>query len=281
MLYSEQMKEICEKLGVNPAECKDGLYSTLLQTISDACDGGGGSGGGDGWHLNDASYLFSQGVRLDERNSIIPKLKGVTNTSYMFNECKTLESLDVSKLDTSEVTTMAKMFYCCENLTSLDVSNWNTSKVTNMSSMFHLAQKLTRLDVSNFDTSNVTNMSSMFTACASLEEITGFSATNKAQMSIGFPSITSAPGYALKRLTFRTDLPEGQYSIRSKIDIRYCSFEREGMVEMFNTLPDVSGLTHASTHKIISIKGNPCVTNETLTAEDEAIATSKGWDIIK
>lgn len=50
MLYSEQMHQICEKLGVKREECKDGLYSTLLQTISDACDGGGGgSGGGDEW----------------------------------------------------------------------------------------------------------------------------------------------------------------------------------------------------------------------------------------
>ena len=55
MLYSEQMKEICEKLGVNPADCKDGLYSTLLQTISDACDGGGGSGGGEEEWFNDGN----------------------------------------------------------------------------------------------------------------------------------------------------------------------------------------------------------------------------------
>ena len=44
MLYSEQMKQICEHLGVDPGTCSDGLYSTLLQTICDAC--GSGSGGG-------------------------------------------------------------------------------------------------------------------------------------------------------------------------------------------------------------------------------------------
>ena len=44
MLYSEQMKEICDKLGVDRSECKDGLYSTFLQAISDACDNAGGGG---------------------------------------------------------------------------------------------------------------------------------------------------------------------------------------------------------------------------------------------
>jgi hypothetical protein len=57
MLYSEQMKQICEKLGVNPDECKDGLYSTLLQTICDACGGGsgGGGGGGDNFPIGDGN----------------------------------------------------------------------------------------------------------------------------------------------------------------------------------------------------------------------------------
>ena len=58
MLYSEQMKEILEKVGVNPDECKDGLYSTLLQAISDACGSGGGSGGGGGAEIKTCTVKF-------------------------------------------------------------------------------------------------------------------------------------------------------------------------------------------------------------------------------
>lgn len=59
MLYSEQMKHICEKLGVNPDTCPDGLYSTLLQTICDACDGAGGGGtSGGGAEIKTCNVRF-------------------------------------------------------------------------------------------------------------------------------------------------------------------------------------------------------------------------------
>ena len=203
----------------------------------------------------------------------------VTAMSSVFSSCNNLTSLDVSKWDTSKVTNMSGMFGTCSNLTSLDVSKWDTSNVTTIVSMFHSCNKLTSLDVSNFDTSNVTDMSYMFDSCRALEEIVGFSATNKAGLNIGFPKGKSSSPVKLKRLTFRTDLASGVYSIRSAINISYCSFERDGMVEMFNTLPDVSGLGLSSSYTTITITGNPCLSD--LTAEDEAIATSKGWTLVK
>jgi hypothetical protein len=48
------------------------------------------------------------------------------------------------------------------------------------------------------------------------------------------------------------------------------------MVEMFNSLPDASDVTGA---KNITITGNPCVTDGTLTAADMAIATNKGYTL--
>lgn len=44
MLYSEQIKQFAEKLGVDPAQCKDGLYGTMMKAIYDACGSGGGGG---------------------------------------------------------------------------------------------------------------------------------------------------------------------------------------------------------------------------------------------
>ena len=67
---------------------------------------------------------------------------------------------------------MGYMFYECTSLTSLDLSSLNTSNVTNMKSMFHYNYNLTSLDVSNLNTSNVTNMSYMFGSCSSLSEVT-------------------------------------------------------------------------------------------------------------
>ena len=86
----------------------------------------------------------------------------VTNMSYMFQDCSSLTSLDVSNFNTSNVTDMSSMFDGCSSLTNLDVSHFDTSKVTSMSHMFSNCRGLTSLDVSHFDTSNVTNMNGMF-----------------------------------------------------------------------------------------------------------------------
>ncbi|HHT6778909.1 TPA: BspA family leucine-rich repeat surface protein, partial [Listeria monocytogenes] len=81
----------------------------------------------------------------------------VTDMSYMFSYCTSLEELDLSTFDTSSVTNM----YCMLNglhLKELDVSNFDTSSVTNMQLMFGGCKSLEELDVSTFDTSSVTNM---------------------------------------------------------------------------------------------------------------------------
>ena len=91
--------------------------------------------------------------------------------SYMFYECRTLTSLDLSSFNTSAVTNMSSMFSSCSALTSLDLSSFNTSAVTNMSSMFYFCSGLTSFDLSSFDTSAVTNMSGMFSECSALTSL--------------------------------------------------------------------------------------------------------------
>lgn len=204
----------------------------------------------------------------------------VKNMGYMF-QSGLKGDVDLSHFNTGNVTTFMRMFRTCTALTSVNLSNWDTHSATSMEGMFSSCSTLQRLDLSSFDTSKTTNMSSMFNLCPSLSEILGFSATSKEGMSIGFPTGSSGSAYALKRLIFRTDLGDGVYAIRSAINIKYCSFERDGMVEMFNTLPDVSALGLSSSYTTITITGNPCVTDGTLTDEDRAIATSKGWTLVE
>lgn len=84
----------------------------------------------------------------------------VTDMSWMFTNCWSLTSLDVSHFDTSKVTDMTFMFSGCSGLTSLDVSHFNTSKVTSMQFMFSSVR--VKLNLSHFDTKNVTDMKGMF-----------------------------------------------------------------------------------------------------------------------
>lgn len=89
----------------------------------------------------------------------------VTNMSGMFDDCRSLQSLDLSNFDTSKVTDMSRMFYNCESLGSLDLSSFDTSKVTDMEEMFWGCYSLQSLDLSSFDTSKVTDMYGMFDFC--------------------------------------------------------------------------------------------------------------------
>ena len=293
----------------------DGTKLDGMAALVDSIQSGGGSGGDD-FEIVDASYLFNYGAREDIIDKLLPHVKRPTNMSYMFNGCKNiteldvsgidtsgvtdmdslfsgckaLTSIDVSKFDTSNVTIMGSMFQACRALASIDVSKFDTSNVTSMSYMFQSMQAVKVIDVSNFDTAKVSNMSGIFDYCSELEEILGFSACYGSGMQIDFPRGSRyGATYHLRRLTFRTDLPDGQYAIRSAINIGYCSFERSGIIEMFGTLPDISSIGLSASFKKITITKNPCVTGkladgtacDTITDADRAIATTKGWTLVE
>ena len=95
----------------------------------------------------------------------------VTDMSYMFDNCSSLTSLDVTHFNTANVTNMSSMFSSYPSLTSLDVTHFNTAKVTDMSYMFCRCLSLTSLDVTYFNTTNVTDMSYMFSRCVALTSL--------------------------------------------------------------------------------------------------------------
>ena len=59
----------------------------------------------------------------------------LVDTSYMFNKCSSLESIDLSLFNTTNVTNMSIMFYHCSSLESIDLSSFNTTNVKDMSYM--------------------------------------------------------------------------------------------------------------------------------------------------
>ena len=95
----------------------------------------------------------------------------VNNMASMFQRCKSLQAVDVSKFDTRNVENMDNLFDYCSSLTSLDLSNFNTAKVTTMGYMFVNCQNLTNLKLSSFDTRNVKSMRGMFSVCSSLTNL--------------------------------------------------------------------------------------------------------------
>lgn len=170
----------------------DETFTSLVPKVLDIP-----SGSGD-LIIDDASYLFYEGARVNYLSEILSLCKNVTDTSFMFTRwinSSLPSSLDLSNFDTSSVTTMNNMFNSASqiselnlsnwdltnvlnisgmfagmsNIVSLDVSSWkNTAKIMNMNNTFASMLRINNINLGNFDTSSVTNMSSMFSNCPQL-----------------------------------------------------------------------------------------------------------------
>ena len=105
-------------------------------------------------------WTGSEAPWLEYKNSIVSaKIKKTVTAkiaSKAFYKCESLQSVDLSGLDTSKVTDMSSMFSGCSSLASLALSPLDTSNVTDMSYMF-CGLSLSSLDLSSLDTSNVTD----------------------------------------------------------------------------------------------------------------------------
>ena len=121
---------------------------------------------------------------------------GVEGSSLrgLFQQERTIKSIDLSGLDTSNVTDMGYMFQAASALTSVNLNGLNTSNVRQMDYMFSTnASGLTTLDLSSFDTSKVTTMSSMFADSTGLQTVnlSSFNTSSVIQMSYMFMRCSS------------------------------------------------------------------------------------------
>ena len=135
--------------------------------------------------VTDMSYMFQDCVSLGTLDISGLDTSRATDMSYMFQDCASLETLDISSLDTSQVTDMSSMFQDCTSLTEVNISGLETSRVTDMSRMFSGCENLTGLEASGMDTAQAADMSWMFSGCAGLAEldVSGFDTSQATDMS--------------------------------------------------------------------------------------------------
>ena len=94
------------------------------------------------------------------------------STSHWFEGCVNLTQIDgVENLDTSRVTDMSYMFYNCASLERFALNALDTSGVTNMGAMFAGCTSLETMDFSGMDLSHVVNISYLFSRCTSLRSV--------------------------------------------------------------------------------------------------------------
>lgn len=144
----------------------------------------------DGTKFKDSTWETFDGNTVDVSN--------VKDLNYMFYDCSSLTSVDLSSWDVSNVETLnnlfqgcinlqtivglekwvtpnlkyiGMMFQNCQSLTSVDLSSFNTSKVEAFSSLFSYCKSLTSVDLTNWDLSMVVDTNQMFAFCENLTEV--------------------------------------------------------------------------------------------------------------
>lgn len=183
--------------------------------------------------------------------------------------------------DTSEYTDMSRMFSNCRSLTNVPLLN--TTNVTNMSYMFENAHALSV--VPQFDTTNVTNMSCMFRRVEYIGDGTGVPIEIIPLMDCGnveFFEIFGSNSYGFVGVRYIEGFKDLGKSItqdyNAAASYKNVSFERaylnrESVVNIINNLYDI-----ASQNKTLTLQLNS-YTLSFLSAEDIAIATTKGWNV--
>ena len=137
------------------------------------------------YHIKSFSYLFYNCKYIESIKFKKFYRNNITDMSSMFDGCTYLKELNLNNFNTNNVTDMSYMFYGCSSLKELNLNNFNTNNVTNMSYMFDGCSSLKELNLNNFNTNNVTDMSGMFYGCSSLKELNlnNFNTNNVTNMS--------------------------------------------------------------------------------------------------
>ena len=247
--------------------------------------------------VEDASSMFAGNKALKSVSGI--KLPACTRADYIFKNCTGLTSVDTTGMFGKNVSAknmfsgssviksitlvgtfnnISSIFYNCSGLESVDLTGAVLSNVVDVSSLCYGCSKLRSIDMSGLNLSSVSSGNNIFLNCSALTEILGFAAPKASSLGNPFPVGTASSPAALARLTFQQI--SGGYAVRTAFSVAYDSFDRTGMVEMFNSLPDITPLSLSAAYKKITITGNPCVTDGTLTDTDKAIATDKGWTLV-
>jgi surface protein len=174
--------------------------------------------------------------------------ENVTTMQSMFDGASSLIALNLSNFNTENVTTMHSLFRDLTQITGIEgLENFNTSNVTTMQDMFYNTQSLTTLDLSSFDTSNVTTMGTMFLNARSLTtlDLSSFDTSNVTNMGAMFQNARSLTTLDLSN--FNT---ENAMTMRSMFDgassltaLDLSNFNTENVTTMRNMFNGAGSLT--------------------------------------
>lgn len=243
--------------------------------------------------INDASYLFYQGSKLDIMSELISLISpNCINFKYMFGQCKTITGIPM--IDTSNGTDLSYMFYQCNAIT--EIPQIDTSKCTDFSYMFYYCSKLESIPLLN--TSNGTNFSNMFYQCYALTEIPPIDTSKNTNCSNMFSYCQNLETIPLLDLS-KTTLVNGMFSYATKLknlggfkdygkglstghstnqftlDLSPCTLlTHESLMNVINNLYDLASAGIKPQKLKLSSKSL-----NLLSEEEKNVGINKGWNI--
>lgn len=206
-------------------------------------------------YLNpNSATLFNNFTALEDVSGITNfDTSNVTSLSAMFQNCKSLKTIDLNNWNTSSLKLMTAAFKCMYNLISLDLSNFNTSNVTDMNQLFMHNKKMETLNISSFDTSKVTIMANMFSNTNSLKslDLSNFNTSNVINMSSMFDNSSSlttldVSKFDTSKVTDMSYMFSGTSSIKSLDLSNFNTSNVTTMRGMFSTMTSLENLNISS-----------------------------------
>lgn len=213
----------------------------------------------------------------------------VSNLRFAFNCTPSIAYIPAFVAESNQNTTNCELFCSKTSVKHIKLVNvsytgymmfrnvYNVEKIelencafgTDNSYLFSSCSSLKRLP--NIDFSTGENYSYALAGVRSLEDTFLDFSANTAVKNIGAYGTSTNPCLGIKGLTVSSSAPFNGSG--TQIDIRYTGLDRAALVTLFNSLPTVTG------SQICNITGATGAAD--LTAEDLAIATSRGWTITR
>lgn len=190
----------------------------------------------------------------------------VTDLSNCVRDSSKLVTFDWGEyIDVSECTGFESIFNGCTKLRYIyNMDKLKTSSVTHAEGTFMYCVNLVEIDISGFRTENCNNFYGFLDGCSSL---TTLHLSDSFDMKLITNELWAYRMFPCIKLANVTGVVKNYSEL---VDLTYCPLTNESAMVFIN------GLAPVTSSKRIRFKST---TYNTLTAEQKAIATSKGWSV--
>ena len=144
--------------------------------------------------LNDLSFMFFNCKNLESIDFSSYDMTNITDMKCMFSGCSNLKFVNLSSLRTKNDISFGNLFSGCLSLKMVDFpSIYRSINITDLDRTFFYCPSIESIDLFSFNTIKVEDMDRLFSGCNSLKNVnlSSFQTTNAKLMSLMFAFCTS------------------------------------------------------------------------------------------